>query len=100
MLGFGKDTSVEGKGEVLTSQQLTVQSIELCNFMYGRILADEFDPFHERIKQTLPNNFNDESLICAQVPGKKAGTCKGDSGGILMKREFMGAPVNDFRHTR
>merc|ERR1712117_863661 len=97
LLGFGKDTSVEGRDEVLTSLQLTVQPIAFCNAIYGTIIDNTFDPFNEQIKKTLPNNFNDENLICASVPGRKGGTCKGDSGGILMKNEFMGPPINDFR---
>merc|ERR1712223_1891025 len=97
LLGFGKDTSVEGRDEVLTSLRLTVQPIAFCNAIYGTIIDNTFDPFNEQIKKTLPNNFNDENLICASVPGRKGGTCKGDSGGILMKNEFMGPPINDFR---
>ena len=60
-------------------------------------LGSYISKLNEQIKKTLPNNFNDENLICASVPGRKGGTCKGDSGGILMKNEFMGPPINDFR---
>ena len=96
-MGYGKDISVAGSDEVLTSLQLTVQPIAFCNASYGTIIANTLDPFNEQIKKTLPNNFNEDSIICASVPGNKAGTCKGDSGGILMKNEFMGSPINDFR---
>ena len=96
-MGYGKDTSVTGRDEVLTSLQLTVQPIAYCSAIYGTIIANTLDPFNEQIKMTLPNNFDEDSIICASVPGKRAGTCKGDSGGILMKNEFMGSPINDFR---
>ena len=49
------------------------------------ILNNEQNDFHKLIKNTLPNNFNEDSLICASQPGKTSGSCPGDSGGIFMQ---------------
>ena len=92
LVGFGKDTSNPdtcGDFECLKQVQLNAQRTEYCSAIYGQILSSPFDPFYELIRNTLPKNFDEEdSLICAGIPGQNAGTCPGDSGGILMKSKF------------
>ena len=92
LVGFGKDTSGPdtcGDFECLKQDQLNAQTTEYCSAKYGQILSAPFDPFYELIQNTLPKNFDGEdSLICAGIPGQSAGTCPGDSGGILMKSKF------------
>ena len=92
LVGFGKDTSGPdkcGDFECLKQDQLNVQTTEFCSAIYGQILNAPFDPFHDLIQNTLPKNFDEEDcLMCAQVPGTNSGTCKGDSGGILMNHRF------------
>ena len=92
LVGFGKDTSGPdtcGDFECLKQDQLNVQTTEYCSAIYGQILNAPFDRFHDLIQNTLPKNFDEEdSLLCAQVPGQNSGTCKGDSGGILMNHRF------------
>ena len=92
LVGFGKDTNAPDTCddfECLKQDQLNAQRTEYCSAIYGQILSSPFDPFYEIIKNTLPKNFDGEdSLICAGIPGQNAGTCPGDSGGILMKSKF------------
>ena len=38
-----------------------------------------------KIGISLPNLFNDDSVMCAKREGSNAGTCAGDSGGPLLK---------------
>ena len=92
LVGFGKDTSGSdkcGDFECLKQDQLNVQTTEYCSAIYGHILNAPFDRFHDIVQSTLPKNFDEEDcLMCAQVPGQNSGTCKGDSGGILMNHRF------------
>ena len=92
LVGFGKDTNSPDTCddfECLKQDQLNAQRTEYCSAIYGQILSSPFDPFYELIQNTLPKNFDEEdSLICAGIPGQNAGTCPGDSGGILMKSKF------------
>ena len=92
LVGFGKNTIDPdkcGNFECLKQDQLNVQTTEYCSIIYGQILGTPFDHFHDLIQKTLPRNFDEEDcLMCAQIPGQNPGTCKGDSGGILMNRKF------------
>jgi hypothetical protein len=92
LVGFGKDTSGPdtcGDFECLKQDQLNVQTTEYCSAIYGQILSTPFDRYYELMQNTLPKNFDEEDcLMCAQIPGQNPGTCKGDSGGILMKSKF------------
>ena len=65
-----------------------MQPISACASKYSRILNDERNELHNLIKNTLPNNFNEDSLICASVPGKTSGSCPGDSGGLFMSNQW------------
>ena len=88
LVGFGKDINKENQGSVLTALNLFVQPTDACSSKYSRILDDELNDLHYLIKNTLPNNFDDDSLICASVPGKTSGSCPGDSGGIFMSNQW------------
>ena len=88
LVGFGKDINKESQGSVLTDLSLTVRPTSACLSKYSKILNDEQNDFHYVIKNTLPNSFNEDSLICASQPGKTSGSCPGDSGGILMSYQW------------
>ena len=96
LLGFGRDTSAENQGSVLTELDLTVQPVAACSTLYGKILDDEFDDLYTQTRMTLPKNFEEDSLICAQKPGRNSGSCPGDSGGVFMKNEWVNS-VEDYR---
>ena len=91
LVGFGQDINRENRGSVLTTLDLIVQPTGACTSLYGRILNDEFNDFHILMKNTLPNNFNEDSLLCAQKPGRTSGSCPGDSGGLFMKNKWVPA---------
>ena len=97
MLGFGRDINKVNKGSVLTELDLDVQPTRACSTIYGRILNDEFNEFHFIMKNTLPKNFTEDSLLCASKPGRTSGSCPGDSGGILMRNEWV-TDLNDYRN--
>ena len=97
MLGFGRDINKVKKGSVLTELDLDVQPTGACSTTYGRILSDEFHEFHFIMKNTLPKNFTEDSLLCASKPGRTSGSCPGDSGGILMRNEWV-TDLNDYRN--
>ena len=96
LLGFGRDTSAENQGSVLTELDLTVQPTAACSTLYRRILDDEYDDLYTQTKMALPKNFGEDSLICAQKPGRYFGSCPGDSGGIFMKNEWVNS-LEDYR---
>ena len=60
-------------------------------------MSNEFDDFHYTVKNTLPKNFTEDSLLCASKPGRTSGSCPGDSGGILMRNEWM-PDLNDYKN--
>ena len=98
LLGYGKNTNEMDKGEVLSSETLIVQPSQACSATYDEILKFPNHKKHAIVKQTLPQNFNDDSLLCANVPGTISGSCRGDSGGILMKVDWIDdLPVPDYR---
>ena len=70
LLGFGRDFKQNGRGEVLTSLQLNVQPVGACTKQYNKILEDPTDDLYELVINTLPDGFEEDSLICAQIPGK------------------------------
>ena len=92
LVGYGKDINNPescDNFECLKEDSLNVQTTVYCSAKYGQILNTPFDPFHDLIKKALPKNFDEEdSLICAGIPGQNAGTCPGDSGGILSAKDF------------
>ena len=92
LVGYGKDINnpeLCDDFECLKEDSLNAQPTVYCSSKYGQILNTPFDPFHDLIKKALPKNFDEEdSLICAGIPGQNAGTCPGDSGGILMSKTF------------
>ena len=96
LLGFGRDTSAMKKGSVLTELDLTVQPTAACSTLYGKILDDEENNFFTQTSMALPKNFEEDSLICAQKPGRDSGSCPGDSGGIFMKNEWV-STLEEFR---
>ena len=96
LLGFGRDTSTVNQGSVLTELDLTVQPTAACSTLYKRILDDEYDDLYTQTRMTLPKNFEQDSLICAQKPGRTSGSCPGDSGGIFMKNEWVNS-LEDYR---
>jgi secreted trypsin-like serine protease len=98
LLGFGRDTSAENQGSVLTELDLTVQPVAACSTLYGKILDDEYDDLYTQTKMTLPKSFEEDSLICAQKPGRNSGSCPGDSGGIFMKNEWVNS-LEDYRQS-
>ena len=87
LVGFGKDISYDNQQctdlECLKTDQLNVKSTEECGAIYGLIIDASFHKDHDRVVEALPNNFDDDPLICAQVTGQSASSCEGDSGGIL-----------------
>jgi hypothetical protein len=90
MLGFGRNKNKDNSGSVLTQLDLDVQPTYYCSSTYGEILSNENDKFYTKTKNTLPENFDGEdSLLCASKLGRDSGSCPGDSGGILMRQEFM-----------
>ena len=70
LLGFGRDFQQDKRGEVLTSLQLNVQPVGACTKQYNKILEDSTDDLYDLVKNTLPEGFQEDSLICAQMPGK------------------------------
>ena len=68
LLGFGRDFK-QNRGEVLTSLQLNVQPVGSCTKQYNKILEDPTDDLYELVINTLPDGFEEDSLICAQIPG-------------------------------
>jgi len=96
MLGFGRDINKVNKGSVLTELDLVVQPTGACSSKYSNILNDEFNDLHIQVKNTLPNNFKEDSLLCASKPGRTSGSCPGDSGGIFMNNKWI-PDLEDFR---
>ena len=70
-MGFGRDFKQNGRGEVLTSLQLNVQPVGACTKQYNKILEDPTDDLYELVINTLPDGFEEDSLICAQIPGNE-----------------------------
>jgi secreted trypsin-like serine protease len=62
----------------LTSIDLTIKSIALCNAKYD--VGKENRNYWE-IFDSLPTKFNGGSIFCASNVGTDDGTCRGDSGG-------------------
>ena len=84
LLGFGRDVKQYRRGEVLSSLQMNVQSVGSCTNQYNKILENPKDDLYDLVRNTLPKGFEDDPLICAQIPGK--GTYINDVqcfGGIL-----------------
>ena len=98
LLGFGRDTSAGNQGSILTELDLTVQPVAACSTLYAKILDDEFDDLYTQTRMSLPKNFVEDSLICAQKPGRNSGSCPGDSGGIFMKNEWLNS-LKDYRQS-
>jgi len=96
LVGFGRDINKENQGSVLTDLDLIVQPTNACMAKYSGILNDELNDFHYLIKETLPQNFNEDSLICGAKPGKTSGSCPGDSGGIFMNNMWK-PDLGDYR---
>ena len=90
------DINKENQGSVLTDLGLVVQPTSACSAKYSGILNDELNDFHYLIKETLPQNFNEDSLICGAKPGKTSGSCPGDSGGIFMNNMWK-PDLGDYR---
>ena len=68
LVGFGTDISDRKQCiECLKSDQLNVKTTLNCNATYGQILKATFHRDHEIVKTALPNNFHDDTLICAKV---------------------------------
>ena len=70
LLGFGRDMKQYKRGEVLSSLQLNVQPVGSCTNQYNKILEDPTDDLYDLVRNTLPKGFVEDSLICAQIPGK------------------------------
>ena len=68
----------------LISKPLTVQPTKFCNALSAPILDTPHDLYHELLKNALPNNFDEDSLICVQGDS----TCSIDNGGMLVKKVF------------
>ena len=96
MLGFGRDINKMNKGSHLTELDLFVLPTGACSAKYSNILNDEFSDLHTQVKNTLPKNFNEDSLLCAAKPGRTSGSCPGDSGGIFMNNKWI-PDLEDFR---
>ena len=92
LVGFGLDISDDnqqcGDLECLKTDQLNVKTTDECGAIYGLIIDAPFHRDHDRVVEALPNNFEDDPLICAQVTGQSAASCEGDSGGILWTPVF------------
>ena len=68
LVGFGTDIShSEQCSECLKSDQLNVKTTVYCNTTYGDILKAPYHNDHVIVKTALPNNFDDDPLICAKV---------------------------------
>ena len=68
LVGFGTDISdSEQCSECLKSDQLNVKTTLYCSTIYGQILKTPSDPYYDVVKTALPNNFDDDPLICAKV---------------------------------
>ena len=96
MLGYGRDINKVNKGSHLTELDLFVLPTGACSSKYSNILNDEFNDLHTQVKNTLPKNFNEDSLLCAAKPGRTSGSCPGDSGGIFMSNKWI-PDLEDFR---
>ena len=96
LVGYGRDINKENRGSILTDLDLVVQPTSACMAKYSGILNDELNDFHYLIKETLPQNFNEDSLICGAKPGKTSGSCPGDSGGIFMNNMWK-PDLGDYR---
>ena len=88
LVGFGTDISDSKCIECLKSDLLNVKTTTFCSAKYGQVINASFDPDHDAVVSALPNNFEDDPLICAKVTTRTSGTCKGDSGGILWALVF------------
>ena len=97
LVGFGRDINRKDRGSVLTTLDLDVQPTDACLSKYERILNDQSNTRHLRVKNTLPKNFNEDSLICGSKPGRAPGSCPGDSGGIFMRNEWK-SNLGDYRN--
>ena len=87
LAAYGENTKNDVEDdEILTAQTFFGQTYKLCNEAYdvGRLAAE-----HEKIQTSLPRLFNVTTIFCASVPSTAAGTCPGDSGGTLLKSEFI-----------
>ena len=68
IVGFGTDISdSEQCSECLKSDQLNVKTTLECSTTYGHILKAPYHDDHVIVKTALPNNFDDDPLICAKV---------------------------------
>ena len=95
MLGFGRDINKVNKGSFLTELDLFVQPSGACSSKYSNIL-NEFNDLYIQVKNTLPKNFNEDSLLCASKPGRTSSSCPGDSGGIFMNNKWI-PDLEDYR---
>lgn len=94
LAAYGENTKNDVEDdEVLTAETFFGQTYKLCNEAYdvGTLEAE-----HEQIQTSLPRLFNDNTIFCASVPSTAAGTCPGDSGGTLLKTEFIDS-IGDIR---
>ena len=89
LVGFGRDINREDRGSVLTTLDLDVQLTKECLKKYAEILNEESDDFDLLVKNSLPQSFNEDSLICASKGERSSGSCPGDSGGIFMRNEYL-----------
>ena len=95
-VGFGRDINRRNSGSVLTTLDLDVEHKDDCSSKYAEILDDESHDQYLLVKNTLPKNFDEDSLICASKFGRSSGSCPGDSGGVFMRYERM-ADLKDRR---
>ena len=95
-VGFGRDINKVNSGSVLTTLDLDVEHKEDCSSKYAEILNNRNHDQYLLVKNTLPKNFDEDSLICASKIGRSSGSCPGDSGGVFMRYERM-ADLKDRR---
>ena len=87
LAAYGENTKNDVEDdEILTAETFFGQTYKLCNEAYD---VRKIEAEHEQITTSLPRLFNDNTIFCASVPSTTAGTCPGDSGGTLLKTEFI-----------
>jgi len=87
LAAYGENTKNDIENDaILTVETFIGEKSTLCSGLYD---VSSFEAESEKIKLSLPNLFNDNSVFCARVPGSDAGTCPGDSGGSLLQTQFI-----------